>query len=250
MLNYTITQDTDTRDESIIFVLKISDKLTAETYKQTATAIKKMGGYYSKFKHGFIFKTEPNTADVENALNGTVSEDKSEPNTVAQILKAYGDEFVEIHKMLETLSSNNGYKITLEPDENDFYILLYNVEYGDAWGSYTFYLNENGDDVCKFCGVGEPPKDTRQLAVKFLSTLRNLANEKREIFDFWRDTTMDYDGKLIYTTETTIQELDTENYQDGVYEEVKTVYNPKTKRISTRKPERHRSSYLVALNID
>jgi len=70
MLNYTITADIDTRDNSELYVLKIIDKLSAETYKSVAENIKKLNGYYSKFKHGFIFREELTASDIENILDG------------------------------------------------------------------------------------------------------------------------------------------------------------------------------------
>ena len=83
MLNYTITADIDTRDNSDLYVLKITEKLTAETYKSVAENIKTLGGYYSKFKRGFIFKVEPAAADIENILDGKMAQ--SEPAEIKNI---------------------------------------------------------------------------------------------------------------------------------------------------------------------
>jgi len=67
--NFTVTPDIDTRDNSAIWVMKITDRLNREDYKMAAEAIKNIGGYYSKFKHGFIFNAEPETAEIERALS-------------------------------------------------------------------------------------------------------------------------------------------------------------------------------------
>lgn len=56
---YDIKEDTDTRDGSRLFVVKILEKLTPEAYKKAACYMKSKGGYYSKFKHGFIFREYP-----------------------------------------------------------------------------------------------------------------------------------------------------------------------------------------------
>jgi len=66
---YTVAQDTDTRDNSIIYVVKIAEKLTRDDYISVANQLKTIGGYYSKFKHGFIFKTEPTEA-LKALFNG------------------------------------------------------------------------------------------------------------------------------------------------------------------------------------
>lgn len=55
----TITADTDTRDNSFIWVVKIIDKLSKEEYKKVSEQLKEFNGYYSRFKHGFIFKYDP-----------------------------------------------------------------------------------------------------------------------------------------------------------------------------------------------
>ena len=58
-LHYDIKEDTDTRDNSKIFVVKVIEKLSREEYIKVNQYIKSIGGYYSKFKHGFIFKDNP-----------------------------------------------------------------------------------------------------------------------------------------------------------------------------------------------
>jgi len=73
MLNYTITEEKDTRDNSDLWVMRITDRLSTEAYQATATALKKIGGCYSRFKKGFIFKSEPATSDIENILSGNVN---------------------------------------------------------------------------------------------------------------------------------------------------------------------------------
>lgn len=56
---YEIKEDIDTRDNSTIYVVKIIEKLEREEYIKVNSNMKKLGGYYSKFKHGFIFKDNP-----------------------------------------------------------------------------------------------------------------------------------------------------------------------------------------------
>lgn len=56
---YEVKEDTDTRDNSKIFVVKVIEKLDRDEYIKVNNYIKSIGGYYSKFKHGFIFKEDP-----------------------------------------------------------------------------------------------------------------------------------------------------------------------------------------------
>lgn len=56
---YDIKEDVDTRDDSKIYVVKVVDKLDKDEYIEVSKQMKSKGGYYSRFKHGFIFKEEP-----------------------------------------------------------------------------------------------------------------------------------------------------------------------------------------------
>lgn len=59
--NYTfeVIEDADTRDNSKIYLVKVAEKLSREEYLQMNKHIKSLGGYYSKFKHAFLFKDDP-----------------------------------------------------------------------------------------------------------------------------------------------------------------------------------------------
>lgn len=56
---FEVTEDTDTRDNSKIYLVKVAEKLSREEYLQMNKHIKSLGGYYSKFKHAFLFKDDP-----------------------------------------------------------------------------------------------------------------------------------------------------------------------------------------------
>lgn len=56
---YTILEDTDTRDNSKIWLVKIEEKLGKEEYIKFAEFMKSLGGYWSRFKHAFLFKNKP-----------------------------------------------------------------------------------------------------------------------------------------------------------------------------------------------
>lgn len=58
-LHFEISEDVDTRNNEKIYCVKISEKLTREEYKQANEEMKARGGYYSRFKHAFIFKEDP-----------------------------------------------------------------------------------------------------------------------------------------------------------------------------------------------
>ena len=58
-LHFESSEDVDTRNNEKIYCVKISEKLTREEYKQANEEMKARGGYYSRFKHAFIFKEDP-----------------------------------------------------------------------------------------------------------------------------------------------------------------------------------------------
>lgn len=77
---YEVTEDTDTRDNSKIYLVKVAEKLSREEYLIVNKYIKSLGGYYSKFKHAFLFKENPS-----DKLNATpTAEPETEPTTTEE----------------------------------------------------------------------------------------------------------------------------------------------------------------------
>lgn len=56
---YKITKGEDTRDGSELWVVRIAETLDRAAYIAENKAMQARGGYYSKFKHGFIFRFDP-----------------------------------------------------------------------------------------------------------------------------------------------------------------------------------------------
>lgn len=57
--NYQITKGEDTRDGSELWIVRIVESLDKASYIAENNRMKELGGYYSKFKHGFIFRFDP-----------------------------------------------------------------------------------------------------------------------------------------------------------------------------------------------
>jgi hypothetical protein len=104
---YTITADTDTRDNSSIYVLKLVDKLSKEEYIKASEELKALKGYYSKFKHGFIFKY-----DVEKVLQGSTSDNNSTTDTTPE------EASQEETKPQDQQQNNNIIEGDFMPDDN------------------------------------------------------------------------------------------------------------------------------------
>lgn len=71
---YEVTEDTDTRTNEKIYLVKVAEKLSREEYLSVSKYMKSLGGYYSKFKHAFLFKENPS-----DKLNATTTETTQEP---------------------------------------------------------------------------------------------------------------------------------------------------------------------------
>ena len=53
-VTYKITKGEDTRDMSELWVVRINENLNKQDYVEQNKKMRDLGGYYSKFKHGFI----------------------------------------------------------------------------------------------------------------------------------------------------------------------------------------------------
>ena len=81
---YEVTEDTDTRTGERIYLAKVVEKLSREEYIKVNQYIKSLGGYYSKFKHAFLFKENPceklNTT-IKETGNNTVDDTTEQTET-------------------------------------------------------------------------------------------------------------------------------------------------------------------------
>lgn len=142
-LHFEVSEDTDTRDNSKIYLAKVSEKLTREEYVKVNIYIKFIGGYYSRFKHAFLFKEDPsgklfNVSYMEDGekteqeqkeenVKYVITEDKhTKTGAIIWIVKPEKNltkpEFATIKKHLATLqgfysSFKNGFIFTYDPTE-------------------------------------------------------------------------------------------------------------------------------------
>lgn len=108
---YIITADIDTRDNSPLWVVKITDKLTRDQYLEVATQFKKIKGYYSKFKSGFIFKYDPtSTLKGEGEENSPDSSYNKTQSTIDSIVDYSTNIIIELGLKPSEVETNNEYK--------------------------------------------------------------------------------------------------------------------------------------------
>ena len=119
--NYTfeILEDTDTRDNSKIYLVKVAEKLSREEYLQMNKYIKSLGGYYSKFKHAFLFKDDP-TEILKGEKIESVTESEENIQAEKVIYTITEDEHTKTHQKIwiakptEKLNKNEFAKIKLK----------------------------------------------------------------------------------------------------------------------------------------
>lgn len=84
---YEVSEDTDTRDGSKIYLVKVAEKLSRDEYIKVNNYIKSLGGYWSRFKHSFLFKDDPkeklNASTQEPEDDKTTEENETETATEA-----------------------------------------------------------------------------------------------------------------------------------------------------------------------
>ena len=81
---YEVTEDIDTRTGEKIYLAKVIEKLSREEYIKVNQYIKSLGGYYSKFKHAFLFKENPCeklNASIKETENNTVEDTTEQTET-------------------------------------------------------------------------------------------------------------------------------------------------------------------------
>ena len=66
-IKVVISDDIDTRDNTKIKVVKLVDNLSKEDFNAVRTYFKSLGGYYSRFKRGFIFNELPETIALQGS---------------------------------------------------------------------------------------------------------------------------------------------------------------------------------------
>ena len=74
-LEYEVIKDVDTRDNSELYVVKIITRVG--DFKALRREMDSFGGYYSRFKHGFIFREDP-TAALKGGSDDAESDQREE----------------------------------------------------------------------------------------------------------------------------------------------------------------------------
>lgn len=86
-LTFEVSEDTDTRTNEKIYLVKVAEKLSREEYVKVNKYVKSIGGYYSKFKHAFLFKENPTSLLNINKLDTVSESEEEQAETVTETSK-------------------------------------------------------------------------------------------------------------------------------------------------------------------
>lgn len=92
---YDIKEDIDTRNNTKIYVVRVIEKLDRDEYIKVNNYIKSIGGYYSKFKHGFIFKEDPTELLNTDIKQDTQEEINLKARNIAETITDYSTQVIE-----------------------------------------------------------------------------------------------------------------------------------------------------------
>lgn len=110
---YEVSEDVDTRTNEKIYLVKVVEKLSREEYIQVNKYMKSLGGYYSKFKHAFLFKENP-----ADKLNATVKETEQPTESVTESSEDKKEETVN-YVITEDVHTKTGKPIWVAKPEKE-----------------------------------------------------------------------------------------------------------------------------------
>ena len=116
---YEVTEDTDTRTNEKIYLVKVAEKLSREEYITVNKYIKSLGGYYSKFKHAFLFKKNPSDK-LNVTTTGTTQEPTEEkPTETTQETTTEAEKETISYTITEDQHTQTGAKIWIVKPEKE-----------------------------------------------------------------------------------------------------------------------------------
>lgn len=174
-MNYTYFKDYDTRDNSEIYLMKVTSNLSKQEFNHLSEELKKIGGYYSKFKKAFLFRLDVQDKLTEQFPNSILS--KQEINDLKNISIV---DFCEKNGI--TLSGNGNWKSLEEHDScvidvnNNSFIWNSKQKSGDIINFVEEYYNVDFKEATEILGA---KKDVPYL----IKTYQNEVTIPKELKD-------------------------------------------------------------------
>lgn len=95
---FTIEEDTHTKTGEKIWVAKLKNRVDRDEFQQIKAEIEGKGGYYSRYKRGFIFSEDPT-----NKLNGESLEASDETSSDSPVQTIKSKQVSKLRKQADTL---------------------------------------------------------------------------------------------------------------------------------------------------
>lgn len=153
---YIITEDVHTKTNEKIYVVKFEKKFDKDEYVQVAKKIKFIGGYYSKFKKGFIFKENPiekmketfgnNKADeqLENIEEPIINkqddfkESEQKDNKINNEKEAEGMNNINLENLFNNIEIKNENRLS---DEDNLVVEKFKNTLADMRDKFNIYID-------------------------------------------------------------------------------------------------------------
>lgn len=174
-MNYTYYKDYDTRDNSEIYLMKVTSNLSRQEFNHLSEELKKIGGYYSKFKKAFLFRL-----DVQDKLTALFPKSILSKQEINDLKNISIVDFCEKNGI--TLSGNGNWKSLEEHDScvidvnNNSFIWNSKQKSGDIINFVEEYYNVDFKEATEILGA---KKDVPYL----IKTYQNEVTIPKELKD-------------------------------------------------------------------
>lgn len=167
--NYTVEKSKHTKTGETIYIVKPIEKLSKEKYMQEKNKMVENGGYYSKFVHGFIFKSYP------SFLNTAAKKEKQEQKEeFAKIEKPNFEKFIPFEVLEEPKEPKKQTEQTKQ--NNPDFATYQKIDFSQF---EELDPKEHQEDTQK--EIFEITNENAKFYVKLKKTFENLQDIKRKI---------------------------------------------------------------------
>lgn len=261
-IEFTVSEDIHTKTGEKIFVVKLVEKIEYAEFKDIESKIKSIGGYYSRFKKGFLFKEEPtqllnktfNGSGTNEVKNNQESNNKVELKEVRPIEINIDNINVETFPISKEISKreNDGHWIfrTKERDyqqeilnclnnyQNSILEELNKLEDNSIKNKYKYWLNSfkkryyenyykrlrNDANNPSWITTGRDGRNARKDA-KMNSRYDNLMRECCSLDEEYKDKLREVKGKIIKEKDNRFFNAVLSNKKEYTYKRIKKGVN-------------------------
>lgn len=194
---FDIKKDVDTRDNSVIYCVKIVEKLDRDEYKQINNYMRELGGYYSKYKHAFIFREDPTSQlqsaesekedvqpeELENVEKIDKKTEVPQPEPLRDIKNGYNENDNSNFEKSELEKLINGENVTKSDSRRSCtYCTLPHPIYGNVKLVYSMYNSDliagNSLNYCGFIANNNYYCDNNKIMGKLKDDVNRCLTEK------------------------------------------------------------------------